>query len=130
MVRGRERRAKGERWAGLGWAGLWLLTLLRQQQAEAALQRHPLPGPLVVGREARRVRRLGDLPVGDLLEGVEAVALRVERVHEMHDGGGGCGGLLRLIDRWVGRGIEEPAAAVVVEVGNRCRIPNERGEWN
>lgn len=32
------------------------------------------------------MRRLGDLAVGDLLEGVEAVAAGVEGVHEMHDG--------------------------------------------
>lgn len=63
-----------------------LLTLLRQEQVKATLQRNALARPLVVGREARRVRRLGDLAVGDLLEGVEAVAAGVEGVHEMHDG--------------------------------------------
>jgi hypothetical protein len=31
---------------------------------------------------------LGDLALGDLLEGVQAVALSVEGVHEMHFGGG------------------------------------------
>lgn len=64
----------------------WLLTLLRQKQVKATLQRNALARPLVVGREARRVRRLGDLAVGDLLEGVQAVAAGVEGVHEMHDG--------------------------------------------
>jgi hypothetical protein len=33
------------------------------------------------------VRRLGDLAVGNLLEGVKPVAVGVEGVHEMHFGG-------------------------------------------
>lgn len=65
------------------WTGL---TLLRQQQSEAALQRHTLAGPLVVGREARGVGRFGDLAVGNLFERVEAVAAGVEGVHQMHFG--------------------------------------------
>lgn len=32
------------------------------------------------------MRRLGDLAVGDLFEGVEAVAAGVEGVHQMHGG--------------------------------------------
>ena len=32
------------------------------------------------------MRRLGELAVGDLLEGVQAVAVGIESVHEMHDG--------------------------------------------
>lgn len=63
-----------------------LLTLLRQEQVEAALQCDALARPLVIGREAGGMRRLGDLAVGDLLEGVEAVAAGVEGVHQMHDG--------------------------------------------
>lgn len=63
-----------------------LLTLLGQEQGESALQRNTLARPLVVGREARRVRRLGDLAVGDLFEGVEAGAAGVEGVHQMHGG--------------------------------------------
>ena len=43
--------------------------------------------PLVIGREAGRVRRLGDLAIEHLLEGVEALAAVVEVVHEMHFGG-------------------------------------------
>lgn len=62
------------------------LTLLRQEQTESLLQSNTLPRPLVVRGEARRVRRLGDLAVGDLLEGVEAVAGRIEGVHKMHGG--------------------------------------------
>lgn len=45
-------------------------TLLGEEQAEATLQRNSLPRPLVVGGEARGVRRLGDLAVGHLLESV------------------------------------------------------------
>lgn len=41
--------------------------------------------PLVVGGEARRVRRLGDLALEDLLEGVGALARgRVDVAHQMH----------------------------------------------
>ena len=32
------------------------------------------------------MRRFGDFALGDLLEGVQALALRVESVHEMHVG--------------------------------------------
>lgn len=63
-------------------------TLLGQEETETALQRNTLARPLVVGREARRVRRLGHLSVGNLFERVQAVALVVEGVHEMH--GGSC----------------------------------------
>lgn len=63
-----------------------LLLLLSQEQVKATLQRDALTRPLVIGGEARRVRRLGDLAVGDLLQGVEAVAVGVEGVHQMHGG--------------------------------------------
>lgn len=46
-----------------------------------------VPGVLVVGREASRVGRLGDLAVVDLLEGVEALARGRHGVHQMHIGG-------------------------------------------
>lgn len=72
-----------------------LLTLLRQKQVKATLQRNALTRPLIIGRKARRVRRLGDLAVGDLLEGVEAVAAGVEGVHQMHDGRLVSGGELK-----------------------------------
>lgn len=62
------------------------LTLLGQEKGKSALQGDTLARPLVIGGEARRVRRLGDLAVGDLLEGVEAVAAGVEGVHQMHGG--------------------------------------------
>lgn len=62
----------------------WSLTLLRQQESKPLLQRHPLPRPLVIGREARRVGRLGDLAVGNFFERVHALAISVERVHKMH----------------------------------------------
>ena len=43
--------------------------------------------PLVVGGEARRVRRLGDLALEDLLERVGALARgRVDIAHQMHLG--------------------------------------------
>lgn len=59
-------------------------TLLGQEKVEAALESHTLARPLVVGGETSRVSRLCNLAVGDLLEGVEAVALLVESVHQMH----------------------------------------------
>lgn len=62
------------------------LTLLGQEQGESALERDTLARPLVVGGEARGMRRLGDLAVGDLFEGVEAGAAGVEGVHQMHGG--------------------------------------------
>lgn len=40
--------------------------------------------PLVVGREARRVRRLGNLALEHLLEGVGTLARGVDVAHEMH----------------------------------------------
>ena len=42
-------------------------TLLRQEDSKPLAHRNAVPRPLVVGREARRVRRLGHLPVHDLL---------------------------------------------------------------
>jgi hypothetical protein len=63
-----------------------LLTLLGQEQGKSALQSNTLARPLVVGGDARGVSGLGDLAVGDLLEGVEAVAAGVEGVHQMHSG--------------------------------------------
>jgi len=69
-----------------GFCDLLLLLLqLDQEQAKASLQGDSLSGPLVIGREARWVRRLGDLAVSDLFEGIQAVAIVVESVHEMHD---------------------------------------------
>lgn len=42
-------------------------------------------GPLVIGGEARGVRRLGDLALEDLLEGVDALARgSVDVAHQMH----------------------------------------------
>lgn len=41
-------------------------------------------GPLVVGREARGVGRLGHLALEDLLEGVDALAGAVDVAHQMH----------------------------------------------
>ena len=64
-----------------------LLTLLSQEKLKSSLESNALARPLVIGREARRVSRLGDLSVGNLLEGVKAVALSVEGVHQMHCGG-------------------------------------------
>jgi hypothetical protein len=66
---------------------LLVLTLLGQEELESPLEGDALSRPLVVGGEARRVRRLGDLAVGNLLEGVKTVAVGVEGVHEMHFGG-------------------------------------------
>lgn len=63
------------------------LTLLGQKKGKPPLQRNTLARPLVIWRESRRVRRLGDLSVGDLLERVQAVAIGVESAHEMHFGG-------------------------------------------
>lgn len=75
---------------------------LDQKEAVTLLQRHALPTApsvctpviqvasrsiprvLVIGRESGRVRRLGDLAVVHFLEGVFALALGVESVHEMH----------------------------------------------
>lgn len=42
-------------------------------------------GPLVVGGEASRVGRLGDLALEDLLEGVGTLARGVDVAHQMHD---------------------------------------------
>lgn len=66
------------------------LTLLRQEQPVPLLQRHAVAAVLVVWREARRVRGLGHLAAVDLLQRVDALARRVEGVHEMHLGG--CSG--------------------------------------
>lgn len=63
------------------------LTVLRHKQVESLPESDPVARPLVVGREARRVRRLGDLAVQHLLERVQALAAAVEVVHEMHLGG-------------------------------------------
>lgn len=60
------------------------LTQLGKKQTETPLQGNTLARPLVVGREASRVRRLSHLSLGDLLQGVQAGALGVEGVHEMH----------------------------------------------
>lgn len=61
-------------------------TLLGEQEAEALLEGDALAGPLVVWREAGWVRRLCDLALEDLLEGVGALAALVDGVHEMHRG--------------------------------------------
>jgi len=63
---------------------LLIILELGEEQTVALLERDSVPGVLVVGREARRVGRLGDLAVGHLLEGVVALALGVQSVHEMH----------------------------------------------
>lgn len=43
-----------------------------------------VPRVLVIRRETGRVRRLRDLAVDNLLQRVDALAIRAERVHEMH----------------------------------------------
>lgn len=65
------------------------LTLLCQKKSVALLDGNAVPAVLVVGREAGRVRALGDLSVDDLLQGVDALGrIRgVGDVHEMHGGG-------------------------------------------
>lgn len=68
-------------------------TLLGKEETESPLQGDPLAGVLVVGGEAGRVRRLGDLAVEDLLQGVDAVAVLTLDVHEMHFAGV-CKGLV------------------------------------
>jgi hypothetical protein len=70
--------------------------LLRHQKPKASLHNHPLPRELVIGREPGRMGRLGHLVVDDLLERVDAAAVLVERVHEMH-----CGLLRELSFRWI-----------------------------
>lgn len=47
-----------------------------------------VPRVLVVGGEAGGVGALGDLVADDLLQRVDALALGVESVHEMHAAGG------------------------------------------
>jgi len=49
-----------------------------------------LPRVLVIGREASRVCGFGDLGALDLLQGVDALALVVESVHQMHIDGWMC----------------------------------------
>ena len=61
-------------------------TLLRRQQAEALLEGYAVAGPLVVGREARRVRRLGHLALQHLLQSVCPLAVGADNDHEMHLG--------------------------------------------
>jgi hypothetical protein len=63
------------------------LLLLSQEELESSLKSNALARPLVVGRETSRVSGLGDLSLSDLLQGVKAVALSVESVHQMHCGG-------------------------------------------
>lgn len=62
--------------------------LLSQKQPKAPAQRNAMARPLVIRREARRVRRLGDLPVEHLLERVLAAGGGAGAVggdvHEMH----------------------------------------------
>lgn len=64
-----------------------LILLLSQEKLKASLESNALARPLVIGGEARGVGGLGDLSLGDLLEGVQAIALGVESVHKMHFGG-------------------------------------------
>ena len=60
-------------------------TLLVQKHGEPLAHGDAVARPLIVGREARRVRRLGHLAVHDLLEGVApAGAVGLGEVHEMH----------------------------------------------
>lgn len=63
---------------------LLLILLLGKKEIESLLESNPLPRPLIVWREACGMRGFGDLSVGNLLQGVEAIAIGVERVHEMH----------------------------------------------
>lgn len=49
-------------------------------------ERHGIPGVFVVGRKSGRVCRLCDFGTDNLLERVDALAVGVESVHEMHDG--------------------------------------------
>jgi hypothetical protein len=60
------------------------LTLLGQEQAISLLQRHPMSRVLVVGRKSRRVRRLGHFTGDHLVQGVDALAIGIEGIHEMH----------------------------------------------
>lgn len=63
------------------------LNTLRQASKSLAQQVAVL-APLIVGRETGGVRRLGDLALEDLLEGVGALARgRVDVAHQMHLGG-------------------------------------------
>lgn len=82
-----------------------LHTLLSQEKLESALESNALARPLVVGRETGRVSRLGDLALSDLLQGVKAVALGVEGVHQMHCSGLGgiwAGGSTVVAVGWLG----------------------------
>lgn len=87
------------------------LTLLGHEQTESLLQRDPVPGPFVIGREARRMCRLGHLALECLLERVCSLARSVEVDHEMHLGvdGPATAGIVRrwgfvLFARWRQRG--------------------------
>ena len=58
-----------------------------RQAAESLAQKVAVLAPLVVGGEAGGVRRLGDLALEHLLEGVGALARgRVDVAHQMHFG--------------------------------------------
>lgn len=61
-------------------------TLHAWQPAEPLAQDVAVLGPFVVGREARGVRRLGDLALEDLVEGVDPLARGVDVAHQMHLG--------------------------------------------
>jgi len=85
-----------------------LVLLLHHEQTVALLERNPVPRVLVIRREPRWVRRLGDLAINDLLQRVLALAIRSEGVHKMH----GC-------SRWA---VSVPFASieVVVRVGGNA----------
>lgn len=62
------------------------LTLLSDEEAVALLEGDAVTGVFVVGGEASRVGRLCDFGAHDLLERVDALAVGVEGVHQMHVG--------------------------------------------
>lgn len=73
-----------------------------RQAAKSLAQQVAVLAPLVVGRETGGVRRLCDLALEDLLEGVGALARgRVDVAHQMHleflCGLRSCGGSLQLV---------------------------------
>ena len=63
------------------------MAITSHQQLSSRVPWDPLfiPRVLVIRRKARRVSRLCDFSGDDFLESVQALAVRVEGVHEMHD---------------------------------------------
>lgn len=60
------------------------LTFLGQKQSISLFQGNAVSGVFIIGRESGRVCRLGDFSTDNLLEGIYALAIGIQSIHEMH----------------------------------------------